>query len=239
MTELVLADGEVVDLDVIGTEINAEHDLCLLSAADAVTHGINIGKVLNKIKAKLPHGEFMPWVAKNCHFSHRQATRYIKLATHVHFDSIPESLNEALRMIAGEPAEEESNGEAEEAKPRRWTKSERERKKTVEAGGTVVANMKTDEALIEWAKSEGLYQRIDRQTDWGNPYVLEEDGDRVEVLESYGLYLNRKWGLQGRFDELRGKVLGCWCYPDACHGNILIEQLEGVTNDAERVGCHK
>jgi hypothetical protein len=34
-------------------------------------------------------------------------------------------------------------------------------------------------------------------------------------------------------------VLGCWCYPDACHGNILIEQLEGVANDAERVGCHK
>jgi hypothetical protein len=26
------------------------------------------------------------------------------------------------------------------------------------------------------------------------------------------------------WEALRGgKVLGCWCYPDACHGNVLLE----------------
>jgi Domain of unknown function (DUF4326) len=23
--------------------------------------------------------------------------------------------------------------------------------------------------------------------------------------------------------ELKGKKLGCWCKPNACHGNVLIE----------------
>jgi hypothetical protein len=23
--------------------------------------------------------------------------------------------------------------------------------------------------------------------------------------------------------ELKGKVLGCWCKPDACHGDVLAE----------------
>jgi hypothetical protein len=26
-----------------------------------------------------------------------------------------------------------------------------------------------------------------------------------------------------RLPELKGKVLGCWCAPEACHGDILSE----------------
>ncbi|MBA3285144.1 MAG: DUF4326 domain-containing protein, partial [Nitrosopumilus sp.] len=29
--------------------------------------------------------------------------------------------------------------------------------------------------------------------------------------------------------ELRGKTLGCWCRPDACHGDLLAELAD---NDA-------
>jgi hypothetical protein len=30
-----------------------------------------------------------------------------------------------------------------------------------------------------------------------------------------------------RIPELKGKRLGCWCKPDACHGDVLIELVEG------------
>jgi hypothetical protein len=26
--------------------------------------------------------------------------------------------------------------------------------------------------------------------------------------------------------ELKAKVLGCWCKPEACHGDILVEIIE-------------
>jgi hypothetical protein len=29
--------------------------------------------------------------------------------------------------------------------------------------------------------------------------------------------------LLARLPELRGKVLGCWCHPEQCHGDTLAE----------------
>jgi len=28
------------------------------------------------------------------------------------------------------------------------------------------------------------------------------------------------------FRQLRGKTLGCWCKPEACHGDVLLELLQ-------------
>lgn len=109
-----------------------------------------------------------------------------------------------------------------------WSASELERKAIVEAGGTVVANMhqETDRALLAWARSTGKFARIDRNSDWGNPYEIPDDGDRDTVCDSYEIFFPRKFSLHNRFDELRGKVLGCWCYPQRCHGDYLTAKLE-------------
>lgn len=122
-----------------------------------------------------------------------------------------------------------------------WTDSELERKALVEAGHTVTANIKHDGQLIAWAQENGIYVRIDRQTAWGNPFVLDEDGDRDDVCDAYLVYLQYKPSLQSRFDSLRGKVLGCWCHPERCHGDTLINQISGETppEEYERVGCHR
>jgi hypothetical protein len=108
-----------------------------------------------------------------------------------------------------------------------WTPSELKRKAAVEAGKGVVANMRKgeDEQLIAWAKAEGLYVRIARPSIWGNLYKIGEHGTREEVIEKYWtwLWLPKQQRLRERLPELRGKVLGCWCYPEACHGNVLIE----------------
>lgn len=111
-----------------------------------------------------------------------------------------------------------------EVKPdHQWSQSELERKAVVEAGGTVVANMHqdTDRALLQWAKATNRFVRIDRNSDWGNPFEMPADGDRDTVCDSYEIFFPRKFSLHNRLDELKGKVLGCWCYPQRCHGDYL------------------
>jgi hypothetical protein len=94
-------------------------------------------------------------------------------------------------------------------------------------GETVVANIKEHPALIAWAKDEKVYVRIDRQSAWGNPFVLNDDGTREEVIENYREhFLRYKPSLLESLSSLRGKVLGCWCAPEPCHGNVLIAALE-------------
>ena len=64
---------------------------------------------------------------------------------------------------------------------------------------------------------------IGRGSKWGNRFVIGKDGDRDEVIRRYrGWILNYK-ELLGSLHELKGKVLGCFCKPKACHGDVLAE----------------
>lgn len=74
---------------------------------------------------------------------------------------------------------------------------------------------------------------IGRGSKWGNPFVIGKDGDRTEVIEKYSQYI-RKQMVSGvltnkDFEELRGKVLGCFCKPAACHGDVLVDILEEMS----------
>lgn len=90
----------------------------------------------------------------------------------------------------------------------------------LESGETVVLNMRDD--LARAIESRGLLVRIDRGTPWGNPFILDDDGDRDAVIGSYrDHYLPHKPSLLSRLEELKGKALGCWCAPEACHGDVL------------------
>lgn len=118
----------------------------------------------------------------------------------------------------------------EEVRPEyEWSQSELDRKAIAEAGGTVVANMHqdSDRALLHWAKITGRFARIDRNTDWGNPFEMPADGDRDTVCDSYEIFFRRKFSLHDPLEQLNGKVLGCWCYPKRCHGDYLIKILAG------------
>ena len=64
---------------------------------------------------------------------------------------------------------------------------------------------------------------IGRPSMWGNPFILGRDGTRIEVVERYRIYLHSKPELMDKILSLRGKVLGCWCSPHACHGDVLAE----------------
>jgi len=62
---------------------------------------------------------------------------------------------------------------------------------------------------------------IGRGSKWGNPFVIGKDGTREEVIAKYELYLMDNARLLADLHELKNKTLGCWCSPQACHGDIL------------------
>jgi len=109
-----------------------------------------------------------------------------------------------------------------------WAQEERELRAQLEEGLTVVVNLKTHTDLVAWADTEGLLIKVDRNTRWGNPFILggspDGDGDRDCVVGLYREhYLPYKPSLIDRIAELRGRALGCWCAPEACHGDVLKE----------------
>jgi Domain of unknown function (DUF4326) len=113
---------------------------------------------------------------------------------------------------------------------------ELERKQVVEEGGSVVANVRkikgrrADEDLIRWAEESGRFVYIGdavrhtryHRSPWFNP-AKGRKTDHDRAVSQYRKYISGRTDLLARLTELRGKVLGCWCYPKACHGNILIE----------------
>jgi hypothetical protein len=76
--------------------------------------------------------------------------------------------------------------------------------------------------LVVHCKREAYDVYIGRPSKWGNPFVIGEHGSRAEVIEQYRIYLQSHPDLVDAAQrELKGKVLGCWCAPLACHGEIL------------------
>lgn len=76
--------------------------------------------------------------------------------------------------------------------------------------------------VVHCKKSEyDIY--IGRGSIWGNPYIIGKDGTRAEVIAKYKKYLLTNTFLMGKIIELKGKRLGCWCAPEACHGDVLAE----------------
>ena len=106
-----------------------------------------------------------------------------------------------------------------------WLEDEKERKHKVESGKAVVANSSRDKNLIQWAEKRGLAVRVDRSSEFGNPFILEDDGTRDEVCDAYAThYLPNKPSIKSKIKTLQGKVLICHCYPQRCHGDALAKK---------------
>ncbi len=71
---------------------------------------------------------------------------------------------------------------------------------------------------------------IGRPSRWGNPYTVGRDGSRERVIAMYEEYIRSQPHLMAALPGLRGKTLGCWCKPKACHGDVLVELANGGTD---------
>ena len=61
---------------------------------------------------------------------------------------------------------------------------------------------------------------------WGNPFRIDENNSREEVIELFKEYFLNNAELRNAVTELQGKKLGCWCAPKQCHGEFL-HQMAG------------
>lgn len=131
------------------------------------------------------------------------------------------------------------------------TKSKGKNKKHMEVKGVV--NIKKD-ALIkngykdfeDWAShSDHIY--IGRnmtyyvpgttESIWHNPYPVAVPGKkykdrytREESMKLYKQYILSNPNLMSKLNQLNGKILGCWCKPLKCHGDILAELIKEYCN---------
>jgi hypothetical protein len=71
---------------------------------------------------------------------------------------------------------------------------------------------------------------IGRPGPWGNPYGHKggtlakfKCKDRAEAVAKHREMLLSDPDLLSKIPSLRGKALGCWCKPFACHGDVLAE----------------
>lgn len=73
---------------------------------------------------------------------------------------------------------------------------------------------------------------VGRPTMFGNPFVIGKDGNREQVIAKYKVWFMGKVQTDLRFakavEQLKGQNLACWCAPQACHADVIIEYLEGA-----------
>jgi len=96
---------------------------------------------------------------------------------------------------------------------------------------TRVINVKK-EVEFKTKKSTPFYEYIGRGSYWGNPYSMyDSTDDRDEVIRKYRYdfefekFANKK---KSEVYKLMGKRLGCFCKPEACHGDILADYLNSL-----------
>jgi Domain of unknown function (DUF4326) len=87
---------------------------------------------------------------------------------------------------------------------------------------TRVVNCKGGNRNYDVYSGRWNYQ-IRESSKWRNPFPAKKYG-REKCIEMYREYIMNRPELLSLIPiELKGKVLGCWCKPEKCHGDILVE----------------
>jgi hypothetical protein len=88
--------------------------------------------------------------------------------------------------------------------------------------------------MIVHCKKESYDVYIGRPSKWGNPFTqIKEKNTKAEFIvstrkksiEKYREWILSQPELLNDLYELDDKILGCWCFPKSCHGDILIELI--------------
>ena len=65
---------------------------------------------------------------------------------------------------------------------------------------------------------------------WSNPYKIDVNNTREDAILKYRDYIKNRiendHSLKNKLINLKGKTLGCWCNPEPCHGDVLVEIIE-------------
>jgi len=89
--------------------------------------------------------------------------------------------------------------------------------------------------MVVHCKKEPFDIYIGRPSKWGNRFTHKEGTAAQIIVASREIAVNRyrEWLMkqpeliETAKAELKGKILGCWCSPLDCHGDILAEVANG------------
>ena len=91
--------------------------------------------------------------------------------------------------------------------------------------------MKSKMPKVVHCKKDSYDVYIGRPSKFGNPYshlpnsaapyVVDSREDAVRLYEEW--IREQPELMEAAKKELKGKTLGCWCSPLACHGDVLIK----------------
>jgi hypothetical protein len=132
-----------------------------------------------------------------------------------------------LNRLSAEHVDDETRG---------WTDEERALREQVLAGRSVVVNVRKSgphRHLVPWLVERDLVTYVGHagnrhawpESDFANPFVKEAKHDREAMVRHYRDYLREQPELLRRLreGELNGRALGCWCAPEPCHADVLVE----------------
>jgi len=63
---------------------------------------------------------------------------------------------------------------------------------------------------------------VGRPSKWGNPFHISKYCTREQAVQKYRDTLGKRDKIEIR-RELKGKNLICWCSPEPCHADVLLE----------------
>lgn len=96
-------------------------------------------------------------------------------------------------------------------------------------------------------KKEPFDIYIGRPSIFGNPFSHKKGtqaqvvvGTRQEAIEKYHQWIKGQIKVPGltpptveQILELKDKILGCWCSPQACHGDVLVNVIRKKVENNE------
>lgn len=98
---------------------------------------------------------------------------------------------------------------------------------------SIIGSNTEPETLVVNKYKEPYDVYIGRGSIWGNPFTIQEYG-RDRCIPMYEQYIRQRLheepDLYLQLLELKGKRLGCFCKPKACHGDILVKLIQEYSN---------
>ncbi len=102
----------------------------------------------------------------------------------------------------------------------------------------MLREFESDERVVHCQREDyDIY--IGRPSFWENPYTHIKSRktlakyvvkNRQEALQKYREYVLTSPEMIKKLTELKGKKLGCWCYPQPCHGEVLIQLMRELSD---------
>ena len=95
----------------------------------------------------------------------------------------------------------------------------------------MLVNLHTVVNVQEWLKDPkntyiGRKKKLILESKWHNPFPITRNSTREQVVEKFEQHLKDNSELLSNLHHLKGKTLGCWCSPEACHGNVILKLLQ-------------